>query len=389
MTESITENRGPRIFLNYRREDSGFEADSLYAHLVDHFGSQQVFKDIESIELGHDFVDAISGSLTACDCLIAVIGPRWLELLQARLSDMNDFVRMEISIALDRGIRVIPVLFGGAELPEPRRLPASIASLTRRQALTISTVADFERLVGALRTSSSSLPRQKQNSSTAPQPTINETERVEDRKQTHVSSASYSITSSSLPRSIQGYSGRVFISVAGAGYRLKWEFTNASPYHGIALTEEKVLAVGWGSPRTGHGVAIYRRTADHSLVGRWAMDEQGTGIINVGTERLEASPGSVSASDLQGKFRVAGVDPTGRKYSGDVSVARNGETYTLEWTVGTRSYRGTGILTGDVIAVGWGIATGVGRYRVTPSGLVGTWAHPGGSNLGAESLALE
>ena len=39
---------------------------------------------------------------------------------QRRLDDPNDFVRIEIEAALERNVRVIPVLVDGATMPQAR-----------------------------------------------------------------------------------------------------------------------------------------------------------------------------------------------------------------------------------------------------------------------------
>jgi hypothetical protein len=51
MTPSTGNDPG-RIFMSYRREDTAFPAGWLYDRLVSHFGRDQVFKDIDSIEPG-------------------------------------------------------------------------------------------------------------------------------------------------------------------------------------------------------------------------------------------------------------------------------------------------------------------------------------------------
>ena len=47
-------------------------------------------------------------------------------------------MRIEIEAALERGIRVIPVLVDGALMPKREDLPASLQRLRRRQAIEIS-----------------------------------------------------------------------------------------------------------------------------------------------------------------------------------------------------------------------------------------------------------
>ena len=52
-----------RIFLSYRRDDSGGYAGRLYDRLSQHFGRDNLFMDIDSIALGLDFARAIETPL--------------------------------------------------------------------------------------------------------------------------------------------------------------------------------------------------------------------------------------------------------------------------------------------------------------------------------------
>jgi hypothetical protein len=129
-------------FLSYRREESAYPAAWLFDRLADRFGADQVFKDVDSIELGDDFVEVITSAVGSCDVLLAVIGPRWLtttdEEGRRRLDDPDDFVRLEIEAALARNVRIIPILVDDARMPRAADLPASLARLVRRQALELS-----------------------------------------------------------------------------------------------------------------------------------------------------------------------------------------------------------------------------------------------------------
>jgi hypothetical protein len=116
--------------------------------LGDAFGADHVFIDVQDIAPGDDFVQTIEKTVSGCDVLIAVIGPRWLDLLRSRTGD-HDFVEQEIAAALRRGIKVVPVLVGGASMPAARDLPENLAGLARRQAISISD-ADFDRGVSGL-----------------------------------------------------------------------------------------------------------------------------------------------------------------------------------------------------------------------------------------------
>jgi WD40 repeat protein len=131
-----------RIFMSYRREDTDYPAAWLYARLASHFSGNQVFKDVDSIELGDDFVEVITTAVESCEVLLALIGIGCLTATgregRRRLDDPNDFVRVEIEAALTRDVRVIPVLVEGARMPRADELPASLAKLARRQALELS-----------------------------------------------------------------------------------------------------------------------------------------------------------------------------------------------------------------------------------------------------------
>lgn len=136
-----------RVFISYRREETAYAAGWLYDRLADHFGRDQIFKDVDSIQLGDDFVEVITTAVSACDVLLALIGDRWLTISdehgRIRLEDPNDFVRLEIEAAVSRDIRVIPVLVDGARMPRSDELPPGLAKLGRRQALELSAI-DFD-----------------------------------------------------------------------------------------------------------------------------------------------------------------------------------------------------------------------------------------------------
>jgi len=130
------------IFVSYRRSDSSGYAGRLVDSLEEAFPGHQLFRDVESIEAGSDFVDAIAKALNASSALIVVIGPRWLDARDAagrrRLDDPHDFVRVEIATALQSGLKLIPVLVDGAQMPAADKLPEDIRTLARKQGLDLS-----------------------------------------------------------------------------------------------------------------------------------------------------------------------------------------------------------------------------------------------------------
>lgn len=144
------------IFVSYRRTDAPGHAGRLFDHLVDRFGQASVFKDLDSMEPGADFVEVIEETVAACDALIAVIGRDWLAAEQGgsrRLDDPEDWVRLEIANALRRKIRVVPVLVAGASMPSAADLPEDLQALARRHAVELSETAwhaQVNQLIDAL-----------------------------------------------------------------------------------------------------------------------------------------------------------------------------------------------------------------------------------------------
>ncbi|MEM1256472.1 MAG: toll/interleukin-1 receptor domain-containing protein [Cyanobacteria bacterium P01_H01_bin.21] len=146
------------IFISYRRSDSIAEAGRVYDKLVEAFGSEHIFKDVDNIPYGADFVDYLDQAVAQCDVLIPLIGRSWLTVADShgnrRIDDPNDFVRIEIDAALKRDILVLPVLLGGAVMPGPGDLPEVLQPLARRNAAQVRYDPDFhsdmQRLIAKL-----------------------------------------------------------------------------------------------------------------------------------------------------------------------------------------------------------------------------------------------
>ena len=145
------------IFLSYRRDDSAGFAGRLADALEAEFGTGSVFRDVDDIRPGEDFIQAIESHLRQVGAVLVMIGPSWLATGadgQRRLDDAGDFVRQEIQAALASGKPLIPLLVSGATMPAEAGLPDGIAGLARRQAVVLSDSnwrGDVERLVASLR----------------------------------------------------------------------------------------------------------------------------------------------------------------------------------------------------------------------------------------------
>jgi tetratricopeptide (TPR) repeat protein len=146
-----------KIFVSYRRDDAGGYAHAICSQLVHDFSKDRVFMDVDTIEPGVDFVGVIEKAVGECDVLLALIGKGWAGVGndgKSRLDDPGDFVRLEISTALARDIRVIPVLLGGMTMPSRETMPDPLKPLSRRNAIEISHTRfnyDIELLITVIR----------------------------------------------------------------------------------------------------------------------------------------------------------------------------------------------------------------------------------------------
>jgi hypothetical protein len=151
-----------RVFISYRRDDAAGYAGRLEEAREKRLGRGSVFRDVQDIPPGEDFVAAIRARLAGAQAVLVLIGPRWAGGVTPgprRIDDESDFVRLEVAVALDSGARVVPVLLPGAEMPAEADLPAALKSLARRNALSLSDThwdADIGRLAEVI-----GLPRRR------------------------------------------------------------------------------------------------------------------------------------------------------------------------------------------------------------------------------------
>ena len=146
------------IFICYRRDDSAGHTGRLRDALSAEFGADKIFRDLDTIGPGDDFVQAISRGVGSCTVFLAVVGRNWLTAADRdghrRLDSPSDHVRSELSEALQADVRVIPVLVQGALMPQPADLPDPLKPFADRNAISLNDEdwqSDVQRLVQAIR----------------------------------------------------------------------------------------------------------------------------------------------------------------------------------------------------------------------------------------------
>jgi tetratricopeptide (TPR) repeat protein len=124
----------PGVFLSYRRVERDWAA-KLARSLGNRFGRDLVFQDVEDIAGGERWRERIRAAIEGAEVVLVSIGPHWLD--GDRLDDPGDVLRAELAEALERGKPTIPVLVGGAAMPDQAKLPGALAELTELQAMTL------------------------------------------------------------------------------------------------------------------------------------------------------------------------------------------------------------------------------------------------------------
>ncbi len=143
----------PKITVSYRRDDSEAITGRIFDRLVAHYGKTAVFRDIDNIPPGVDFRKHIDDALQETDVLIVVVGRRWMGSARpgsVRLHDEADPVRIEVEIALKRGIAVVPVLVGDTKMPTAAQLPATLREFAFRNAVRVDSGQDFDHHIDRL-----------------------------------------------------------------------------------------------------------------------------------------------------------------------------------------------------------------------------------------------
>ena len=130
------------IFISYRRGESAGYAGRLQESLERRVGKGTVFRDVDDLAPGQDFVNAITDRLRDGRACLVLIGRQWLRATDVagrpRLALPDDYVRLEIEAALARSdLLVVPVLVEGATMPSVEDLPPTIHALSRRHALSL------------------------------------------------------------------------------------------------------------------------------------------------------------------------------------------------------------------------------------------------------------
>lgn len=122
------------IFISYRR--SSYDLANLIATRLKAAG-YTVFFDIEALRAGK-FNEQLYEVIDNCKDFISVLPPNALD----RCVNEDDWVRLEICRAMQKGKNIVPVMLNGFTWPNP--MPNGLEELCNYQALTASSVEYFD-----------------------------------------------------------------------------------------------------------------------------------------------------------------------------------------------------------------------------------------------------
>ena len=134
------------VFISYRRDTDAARAVMLDRLISGAFNYPKepprvtIYRDTAA-RLGIRWPQEVRDKCSASDVVLVVIGPQWLQArdqyARRRIDQADDWVRQEIELALAGNKAVIPIAFGGAEIPPAGALPESIAGLAERNGVSV------------------------------------------------------------------------------------------------------------------------------------------------------------------------------------------------------------------------------------------------------------
>lgn len=126
-------SRPIKIFINYRTADNRYFVELIRTWLIMRYGRDNVFMDFDSLPHFTQFEDFIRSKIAECDVVLSIIGPRWLELIDAKVAQgETDYVLLEIEEALEHGKLLAPVLILDAAVPPNDRVPPAVRPMFKQ-----------------------------------------------------------------------------------------------------------------------------------------------------------------------------------------------------------------------------------------------------------------
>lgn len=127
MAHETQKNLDYQIFISYRREGGSATALHLY-YLLNEEGYKVSF-DVDTLREGK-FAEELFDRIDRCTDFVIILNKDAFErTLSGNCPRENDWMRMELARAIEKGKNIIPVMLSGYEMPHKINLPEDIAPL--------------------------------------------------------------------------------------------------------------------------------------------------------------------------------------------------------------------------------------------------------------------
>lgn len=147
----MAESNPLKLFVNYRRADEPVFVELMRTWFLHRYGRENVFMDFDTIPPFAKFEEFIRHKVRESDAVVAVIGPRWLEIMQEKTTmGKPDYVRIELEEALQHGKVIAPVCIQGARVPADHEIPISLRPIFQRNVAELRAGRDIINNIGWL-----------------------------------------------------------------------------------------------------------------------------------------------------------------------------------------------------------------------------------------------
>lgn len=123
-------SKNSNIFISYRRADNPDFVEHIRTWFILRYARENVFMDFDSIPPFVKFGDYIEEKIQESHAVVIIIGPLWTKLMREKAARYeDDYVRMEVNLAIKHNKVIAPICVKGAMLPDVHNLPDDIKPL--------------------------------------------------------------------------------------------------------------------------------------------------------------------------------------------------------------------------------------------------------------------
>lgn len=168
------------------------------------------------------------------------------------------------------------------------------------------------------------------------------------------------------------YTATLKIKKTGDGYHMEWTMADGSAFYGKGLVVNDVLgAVYDAGDASSSGITAFKKDGD-GITGLWTSPDGEIFGFEKTAGAAKLRPANVDLEDI---YAVAGKNPDGSDYTGQLMIFAEGDAWFAEWLIGEDELYGAGLAIDNVLVLGYGNDEflGVNVYEIDDSDLDGIW----------------